>query len=149
MKPDMNVSAQVEQSGAVNKTSVEPAAQDDDFREVKLRKTQISNDTSQTAKKSTKSVPKSVSCQAAFKVVLICNFLRLSELLTWTRETTAAENNVPEQEAPRKSGRPPPIVMTSTTNLILRQSDLKENLILLQSDLKEQVKGQYEFRNEH
>jgi hypothetical protein len=51
-------------------------------------------------------------------------------------ETTGAENALPEQEAPKKSGRPPSVVMTSTTNLIR-----------LQSDLKDHVKGQYEFRN--
>jgi hypothetical protein len=49
-------------------------------------------------------------------------------------ETTGAENTLPEQEAPRKPGRPPPTVMTSTTNLSRRQSDLKEH-----------VKGEYEF----
>jgi hypothetical protein len=86
---------------------VESTAQDDDFQEVKRRKKHISNNTSQTAKKSTKPVP-----------------------------TTEAENTQPEQEAPNKSGRPPPIVMTSTTNLIR-----------LQTDLKEHDKGEYEFRN--
>jgi hypothetical protein len=48
-------------------------------------------------------------------------------------ETVGAENTVPAKEAPRKSGRPPPIVMTSTINLIR-----------LQNDLKEHVKGEYE-----
>jgi hypothetical protein len=33
-------------------------------------------------------------------------------------ETTVAENKLPEQEAPRKPGRPPPIMMTSTINPI-------------------------------
>jgi hemin uptake protein HemP len=51
-------------------------------------------------------------------------------------KTTGAENIIPEQEAPRKSGRPPPMVMIST-----------RNLIRLQSDLKEHVKGEYEFQN--
>jgi hypothetical protein len=51
-------------------------------------------------------------------------------------ETTGAESALPEQEAPRKSGRPPAIMITSTTNLIR-----------LQRDLKEHVKGEYEFRN--
>jgi hypothetical protein len=41
-------------------------------------------------------------------------------------ETTGAKNTLPEQGAPKISGRPPPIVMTSTTNLIQLQSDLKE-----------------------
>jgi hypothetical protein len=48
-------------------------------------------------------------------------------------ENTEAENILPEQEAPRKPGRPPQIVTTSTTNLIG-----------LQSDLKHHVKGEYE-----
>jgi hypothetical protein len=52
------------------------------------------------------------------------------------KNTAGAENILPKQEAPRKSGRPPPIAMTSTTNLIQ-----------LQIDLKEHVKGEYEFRN--
>jgi hypothetical protein len=39
------------------------------------------------------------------------------------KETTEAENILSEQEAPRKSGRPPPIVMTFTRNLIRLQRD--------------------------
>jgi hypothetical protein len=51
-------------------------------------------------------------------------------------ENTGSENALPEQGAPRKPGRTPPIVMTSTTNIAR-----------LQSNLKEHVKGEYEFRN--
>jgi hypothetical protein len=51
-------------------------------------------------------------------------------------ETTGAANALPEQETPKKSGRPPPVVMTSITNLIR-----------LQSDLNAHIKGEYEFRN--
>jgi hypothetical protein len=50
--------------------------------------------------------------------------------------TTEAESTLPEQEAPRKPGRLPPIVMTSTTNLIP-----------LQSNLKDHVNGKYVFQN--
>jgi hypothetical protein len=49
-------------------------------------------------------------------------------------EITHAANAILEQETSRKAGRPPPI--TSTTNLIR-----------LQSDLKDHIKGEYEFRN--
>jgi hypothetical protein len=49
-------------------------------------------------------------------------------------ETTGAENKLVVQEAPRKPGRLPPIIVTFT-----------RNLILLQSDLKEHIKGEYEF----
>jgi hypothetical protein len=49
---------------------------------------------------------------------------------------TGAVNTPPEQEAPRKPGRPPSVMTTSTTNLIR-----------LQGDLKDQIKGEHEFRN--
>jgi hypothetical protein len=51
-------------------------------------------------------------------------------------ESTETESTLPEKEAPGKSGKPPPILMTSTTNLIRVQGDLKEH-----------VKGEYDFRN--
>jgi hypothetical protein len=51
-------------------------------------------------------------------------------------ETTGAENALPDKEATRKPGGPPPIVMTSTTNLIQHQCDLKDN-----------CKGEHEFQN--
>jgi hypothetical protein len=51
-------------------------------------------------------------------------------------ETTDAENTLSVEEALRKSGRPPSIMMASIINLIP-----------LQNDLKEHVKGECEFRN--
>jgi hypothetical protein len=54
LKAVLKVSAQAGQGGAANKTPVESTAQDDDFQEAKRHKRRISNDTSQTAKKSTK-----------------------------------------------------------------------------------------------
>jgi hypothetical protein len=62
--------------------------------------------------------PKSADVKLPLKAVLILNFstpLRTTDVDT---ETTRAENALPEQEALRKSGRLPPVVMTSTTNLI-------------------------------
>jgi hypothetical protein len=52
------------------------------------------------------------------------------------KETTGAENTLPEKQAPRKSDRPPSIAMNSTTNLIR-----------LQRGIKNPVKGEYELRN--
>jgi hypothetical protein len=40
-------------------------------------------------------------------------------------ENIGTENKLLEQEAPRKPGRPPSTMMTSTTNLIQLQSKLK------------------------
>jgi hypothetical protein len=129
LKAVLKVGEQDEQSDAVNKTSMESTAQDDDFQEVKRRKRRIPNNTSQTAKKWTNQSrhPQLSSCLQ--KQCQPATSSHLSELLTWTQR-------LPEQEALRKSGRPPEILRTSTTNLIRRQSDLKEH-----------VKRVYEFRN--
>jgi hypothetical protein len=136
LKAVFKVSEQARQRGAVNITTVESMAEDDDFWEAKGCKWHISNNTSQTAKKSTKPVPTSAPVKLPPKSVLICNFftpLRTTDMVT---ETTGADNLLWQKEAPRKPGTPPPIMMASTTNLIQ-----------LQSDLKDHVKGQYEFQN--
>jgi hypothetical protein len=103
-------------------------------QEVKKRKRHIS-DTSQTAKKSTISAPKSAADKLPTKTVITRNFFAPFRSNNTDTEATEAENNLPE-EAPRKSCRPPPIMTTSTTNLIRFQSDLKEH-----------TKGENEFRN--
>jgi hypothetical protein len=105
---------------------VESRAQDDEFQEVKRRKRHISNNTSQTAKKSTKQLPTSAAVKMPPKAVLLIpkSFasLRTTDMDT---EATEAENTLPEQNSPRKPGRQTPIVMTSTTNLIRFQIYLK------------------------
>jgi hypothetical protein len=106
---------------------VESTAQDEGFQEVKRRKKHISNVTSQTAKKLTKPVPTSGAVKLPLKAVLTRNFftpLRTNDMDT---ETTGAENALPELEAPTKPGRPPAIVMTSTTNHIRLQSERVPN----------------------
>jgi hypothetical protein len=106
---------------------VESTAQDD-FQEVKRCKRQIFNDTSRTARKSTNPVPTSVVVKLPPKAVLTHNFFAPLRTSDMDMETTGIENTLPEQEANRKSSRPPTIVMTSTMNLIQLQSDLKEHV---------------------
>jgi hypothetical protein len=84
------VSAQAGQSGAVNKTSVESVAQGDDFWEVNRRKRHISNDTSQTAKNSTKQAPKSAAVKMLLKVILTHNFFAPLRTTDMDMETTGA-----------------------------------------------------------
>jgi hypothetical protein len=134
-KANLKMSAQAGQSGVVNKPSVESTAQGDDFQQVKGRKRHVSNDSSQTAKKSTKPVPTSAADKVPPKTVLTRNFFAPLRTTDDT-ETIGSENTLPKLEAPSKPGRPPPIMMTSTTNLIR-----------LQSVLKDHVKGEYKFRN--
>jgi hypothetical protein len=51
LKIILKVNAQAGQNGAVNKTSVETMAKDDDFHEIKRHKRHISNDTLQMPNK--------------------------------------------------------------------------------------------------
>jgi hypothetical protein len=54
LKAVLKVNTQTGQSGAVNKTSLESTAQDDDFQKVKRRKRRVFNDSSETTMNSTK-----------------------------------------------------------------------------------------------
>jgi hypothetical protein len=135
LKVILKVSAQAGQSGAVNKTSVESTVLDHDFQEVKRRRGLISNDTSQTAKNSTKPVPAFAAEKLPPKAV-IYNFFTSLRSTDMDSKTSGTENTLPERQAPRKPVGPPPIVMICTTNLIR-----------LQSDIKGHVNGEYEFRN--
>jgi hypothetical protein len=124
LKAVLKVSTQAGQSGAVNETSMESEAQDDDFREVNRRKRHISNDTSQRAKKSTKPIPKAAAVKLPPKAMLTRKIFTTIRTTDMDRETNGAENVLLEPEAPRKLSRPPLIVMTSATNLIRLQSVL-------------------------
>jgi hypothetical protein len=81
-------------------------------------------------------VPTSAAVRLPPKAASARNYFAPLRTTDMDTETTGAENTLPEQETPKKSGRSPPIVMTSTTNLIC-----------LLSDLKEHGKAEYEFRN--
>jgi hypothetical protein len=128
LKGVLKVRAQAGQNGAVNKTSLEPTAQDDDFREVKRRRRHFSNHTSQTAKKSTKSIPISTAVKLPPKAVSTRNAFAPLRTTDMDTQITGAGNAFPEQEAPRNSGRPPPIVMTCNTYLNRLQSYFKEQV---------------------
>jgi hypothetical protein len=68
------VSAQAKHSDSLNKTSSESTAQDDDFREVRKRKRHNSDDTSQSAKNSAKTVPISTAFKLPPKAMSTRNF---------------------------------------------------------------------------
>jgi hypothetical protein len=97
--------------------SAESTAQDD-FHEVKRHRRHISNNTLQTAKKSIKLIPTSAAVKLPPKAVLTRNFFTPLRTTDMCMETTGAKKALPGEEAPRKSGRPPSIVMTSATNFI-------------------------------
>jgi hypothetical protein len=88
LKAVLKVSAQERQSGAVNKTTLESVAQDDDLHEMKRHMRRIPNNTSQTAKKSTKPVPASTAVRLPPKVVLTHNLFVLLRTTAMDVETT-------------------------------------------------------------
>jgi hypothetical protein len=92
LKAVLKTNAQAEHSGALTKTSLESAAHDDDFQEVDRLKRHISNDTSQTTKKSTVSVPKSAAGKLPTKAGITRNFIAPHRTNDMDKETTGAEN---------------------------------------------------------
>jgi hypothetical protein len=125
LKVILKVNAGAGQSGTVTIISLESTVHNDYFKEVKRRKRHISNNISQTAKKSIILAPKSAAGKLPTKAVITHNCFAPLTTNDMDIETTGAENILPEKEVPRKSGRPPPAVKTSTKNLILNQSDLR------------------------
>jgi hypothetical protein len=91
------------------------------------RKRHISNNTSQTSKKSAKPDPTSAAVTLPPKSVLT-HFFPPLRTTVMDMETTDTEYTLPKQEVPRKPGKLPPIMITSITNLIRIQSDLKDHV---------------------
>jgi hypothetical protein len=86
--------AQKRQSNALNKTSVDSTTQDDNFQEVKRHKRPMSNNTSQTAKKSTKTVLTSTAIKMPPKAVLTHNFFAPLRTTDMDMGATEAENSL-------------------------------------------------------
>jgi hypothetical protein len=106
---------------------VESTVQDYDFSEVKSSKRQTSTHTLQETSASVELPPKAVSARKFF-----------APLTTTDADSNNvyADRTLTVKEAPRKTSRPPPLVMTAT-----------RNLIRIQCDLKGHIKGKCEIRN--
>jgi hypothetical protein len=99
LKAILEVTAQTGQNCEVNKTSAELTAQDDDFQEVKRRKSCISNNTLQRAKKSTKSIRTSTAVKLPPKAMLTCTIFAPLRTTDMDTESTGTENILPENQA--------------------------------------------------
>jgi hypothetical protein len=102
LKAILKVSAQERQSGTVNETSVEPTVHYV-FQEVKKCKRNISNNTLQAAKMSTKPVQTLAPVKMPPKAALTHNFLAPLRTTEMDIETAEEENMPLEQEAPSSS----------------------------------------------
>jgi hypothetical protein len=92
------VSAQPKHSGAVNKTSLKPTAQVDDFQKVKRRKRHNSNDNSQSVNKSTKTIRTSAAVKLPPNAVSTRNNFAPVRTADMDTETTGEENMLPGQQ---------------------------------------------------
>jgi hypothetical protein len=124
--------------------SLLPEEQPDEFREQRRRKRHPSTEDENKTPKTSKPTPGPRDPRVrSHEVVQLRNYfapLRATEMeveRTPTEETSNTENTeVQQQQSPSKSGRPPPIVLTSTTNLIQ-----------LQRQITKFTTGNFEFRN--
>jgi hypothetical protein len=109
--------------------------QEEGFQEVRRRKRHSSNEAARTPKKilvtaepaAVNTTPKTVPTRNSFAP------LRTASMDT---ETSDMEESPQEEATPGKTGRPPPIVITATVNLLQ-----------LQKLIKSVVKKNFEFRN--
>jgi hypothetical protein len=110
--------------------SLKPS-QDDGFKEVRGRKRQSTNEAAPTSKK-----PAAEATNTNKQEVPTRNFFAPLRSTTMETDSSGAEATALEEAVPGKAGRPPPIILTSTTNLIQ-----------LQRQLKNVDKRDFEFRN--
>jgi hypothetical protein len=108
--------------------SVKPS-QDDGFKEVRRRKRHSTNEAALTSKK-----PAAEAKNTPNKEVAMRNFFAPLRATNMDTDTSGAEATTVEEAVPGKAGRPPPIILTATTNLIQ-----------LQRQLKNVSKGDFEF----
>jgi hypothetical protein len=107
------------------------STQEDGFKEVRRRKRRSTNEAAPTSKK-----PAAAATSTPTNEVAKRNFFAPLRATTMDTDSSGTEATTLEEAVPGKAGRPPPIILTSTTNLIQ-----------LQRQLKNVAKGDFEFRN--
>jgi hypothetical protein len=100
--------------------STEKPTQDEDFQEVRRRKR---HNTSEAAPTSKKAVPTATSDPATTppKQITTRNFFAPLHAANMDTDTAGSEASTSTATAPRKTGRPPPIILTSAVNFIQLQ----------------------------
>jgi hypothetical protein len=99
-------------------TQTEQTKQGDGFKEVRSRKRHNTKEAAYTSKKAT--LPR------ATVEVTTRNFFAPLQTMNMDTDVPGTESNAAEETVPGKLGRPPPIVLTSATNFIQLQKQLKD-----------------------
>jgi hypothetical protein len=102
--------------------------QEDGFKEVRSRKRHYTGEAART--------PKKAALSTSTVTVATKNFFAPLRTTNMDTDAPVTESKSTEAEATGKSGRPPPIILTSAANLIQ-----------LQKQLKSVAKQSFEFRN--
>jgi hypothetical protein len=109
--------------------------QEEGFQEVRRRKRHSSNEAARTPKKIlVTAAPAAVNTTS--KMVPTRNFFAPLRTASMDNEASDTEESPQEEATPGKTGRPPPIVITATVNLLQ-----------LQKHIKSVVKDNFEIRN--
>jgi hypothetical protein len=103
----------------IPKTTGQQTNKKDDFQEVRRRKRRATNETTGTSKKATVQNKTSTALNIPLpKEVVTRNFFAPFRATDMDTDVSGTEANSNEEAVPGKTGRPPPIILTSTTNLI-------------------------------
>jgi hypothetical protein len=116
--------------GTTTASGIVKPTQEDGFKEVRRRKRRSTNEVAPTSKK-----PAAAATSTPTNEVATRNFF-IPLRATTTDTDSGTEATTLEEAVPGKAGRPPPIILTSITNQIQLQRQLKNVAI-----------GDFEFRN--
>jgi hypothetical protein len=106
-------------------TGGEQLTQKEGFKEVRRRKRHNTDVAARTSKKAAVQDKISDALNTLAKGVVTRNYFALLRTADMDTDTSGTESMPHEGAAPGKTGRPPPIVLTSATNLIHLQKQLK------------------------
>jgi hypothetical protein len=109
----------------IPKTTGQQKNKEDDFQEVRRRKRRATDETTGTSKKATVQTKTPTALNIPPKEVVTRNFFAPLKAADTDTDASGTEANSNEEAVPGKTGRPPPIILTSTTNLIQLQKELK------------------------
>jgi hypothetical protein len=120
----------------IPKTTGQQTNKEDDFQEVRRWKRHATNETTRTSKKVTIQTKTPTALNIPSKEVVTRNFFAPLKAADMDADASSTEANSNEEAVPGKTDRLLPIILTSTTNLIQ-----------LQKELKIVVRGNFEFRS--
>jgi hypothetical protein len=101
----------------IPKTTGQQTNKEDDFQEVRRRKRRATDETTGTSNKETVQTKMPAALNIPPKEVVTRNFFAPLKAADMDTDASGTEANSNEEAVPGKRGRPPPTILTSTTNM--------------------------------